>query len=78
MSHTPHELADEFPEKLEQIHLLKISDPRFANLASDYHVVNREIHRIETDVTPTSDAYLEDLKKRRLGLLDTISPYLVN
>ena len=26
MSHTPHELAEEFPDKVQQIHDLKVSD----------------------------------------------------
>ena len=38
MSHTPHELAEEFPEKAEQIHALRQSDPHFAKLAEQYGV----------------------------------------
>lgn len=47
-SHTPHELADEFPEAREAIRQLKQQDPHFATLAERYHEVNREIHRMET------------------------------
>ena len=32
MSHTPHELAAEFPEAVDKIHDLKTSNPHFARL----------------------------------------------
>ena len=72
MSHVPHELHDEFPEHADRIHELKAGDAHFARLAGEYHHVNREIHRIETGVTPTADEILEDFKKQRLHLLDEI------
>lgn len=76
MSHVPHELHDEFPEYVQKLHDLKVSDAHFARLSEDYHEVNREIHRIEAEIEPTSDAYLEDQKKKRLMLLDQISTLL--
>ena len=30
MSHTPHELAEEFPQDVDKIHALKVSNPHFA------------------------------------------------
>ena len=72
MSHVPHELPDEFPEFVEKMQKLKQDDAHFARLADDYHEVNREIHRIETDVTPTSDEYHEGLRKKRMRLKDEI------
>jgi uncharacterized protein YdcH (DUF465 family) len=39
-------------------------------------VVNREIHRIEAEVEPSSDARAEDLKKQRLLLMDEISQWV--
>ena len=72
MSHTPHELAAEFPEKAALISKLKQSDAHFARLAERYHQVNREIHRIDTQVAPASDDTAEELKKERLHLLDEI------
>ena len=48
MSHSPHELREDFPEYTDKIHKLKISDNHFVKLAAKYHDVNREIHRIET------------------------------
>lgn len=72
MSHTPHELHEEFPEAADRIHALKTSDLHFARLAEEYHRLNREIHRAETDIEPTSDAHLEEMKKQRLKLKDEI------
>ncbi|MXO72040.1 YdcH family protein [Alteraurantiacibacter buctensis] len=76
MSHTPHELAAEFPQDAAIIHKLKISDPHFANLADTYHDLNREIHRIESEVEAASDERTETLKKKRLALADEIGAIL--
>lgn len=76
MSHVPHELHEEFPEAANTLHALKTSDAHFARLADEYHTVNREVHRIETDVEPASDDVLEDLKKKRLNLKDQIAAIL--
>ena len=76
MSHTPHELTEDFPEHLEQISALRISDAHFAKLCDAYHVKNRAIHSAETDVKPTSDAHLTTLRKERMQLKDQIYAYL--
>ncbi|ASP31958.1 YdcH family protein [Labrenzia sp. VG12] len=76
MSHVPHELHEEFPEAAEALHHLKVNDAHFARLADEYHTINREVHRIETDVAPASDEVLEDLKKKRLHLKDQIAALL--
>lgn len=76
MSHVPHELHDEFPAEAELIHKLKLENAHFANLATQYHEVNRQIHRIETEVEPASDMTLTDLRKQRLHLEDEISAML--
>ena len=49
-AHTPHELHDEFPHDARVLHLLKLVDTRFCNLAERYHAFNRAIHRIECEV----------------------------
>ena len=72
MSHTPHELTEEFPDLVETIHALKVSDAHFAKLAEEYHEVNREIHRIETDVEPASDAHQTEMRRKRMALKDEI------
>jgi hypothetical protein len=72
MSNTPHELAEEFPDLTEQMHALKTSDAHFARLADDYHEINREIHRIETNVEPASPVHESELRKQRMALKDEI------
>jgi uncharacterized protein YdcH (DUF465 family) len=74
LSHTPHELADEFDSA--ELHALKVRDSHFAKLADAYHDLNREIHRIEAEVEPASDDHTEQLKKQRLAMLDEIAGLL--
>lgn len=73
MSHTPHELHEEFPQDADRIHALKTSDAHFAKLVEAYHEVNRAVHRMETNIEAVSDAVLEDQKKQRLDLKDRIA-----
>ena len=73
MSHTPHELADDFPEYAEAIHHLKQNDAHFAKLIDRYHDINRAIHRAETRIEPTDDFHEEAMRKRRLMLKDEIA-----
>lgn len=72
MGDTPHELHAEFPEMTAELHRLKVSDSHASRLMDDYHALNREVHRIETNVAPASDETLETLKKKRLALKDEI------
>ncbi|ESR24830.1 YdcH family protein [Lutibaculum baratangense] len=76
MSHVPHELHEDFPDKAERIHALKTSDPHFARLAERYHEINRQIHRIETDVEPASDERARQLRHERVALKDEIAALL--
>lgn len=76
MSHTPHELADEFPDKVDVMHSLKETDAHFRNLFDSYHEVNRAIHRAETNVEPTGQFHEEDLRKKRMRLKDEIARML--
>lgn len=76
MSHTPHELAEEFPEHVAKIHALKISNAHFQKLAEAYHGVNRAIHRAETNVEPMDGMAEETLRKQRLRLKDEIHAML--
>jgi uncharacterized protein YdcH (DUF465 family) len=76
MSHTPHELAVEFPDDHELLHRLKLDDAHFAHLADRYHAVNRQVHRIEAMIEPASDEALTELRKQRLALKDQIAALL--
>ena len=73
MSHTPHELHDEFPDATEALHALKTGNVHFGKLADQYHELNREIHRIDSGIEPASDDRTEQLKKERLAILDKVS-----
>jgi uncharacterized protein len=72
MSHTPHELAEEFPEHVAKMHEMKQSDAHFAKLFDAYHDINRAVHRAETNVEPTDDFNMESMRKERLKLKDEI------
>jgi hypothetical protein len=72
MSHTPHELHEEFPGHVAVMSTLKATDPSYAALADRYHDINRAIHRAETDVEPTSDAHVEEMRRERMQLKDRI------
>jgi uncharacterized protein len=76
MSHVPHELAEEFPNDTDKIHALNQNDNHFSKLSEQYHTVNRDIHRIETNVTPADEGYEKQLRRQRLSLKDQIADYL--
>ena len=76
MSNTPHTLGDEFPDQMDQIHALKVSNTRFAKLLVEYDEVNDEIHRAETDIAPVSQNHETALRKQRLALKDQIAQAL--
>ena len=77
MSHTPHELHEEFPEYVEKISELKVSDAHFARLMEEYHEINRAVHRAETNVEPVEELTEVDMRKKRAGLKDEIYRMLV-
>ena len=72
MSHTPHELAEEFPDKIDLMHTLKMKDAHFDRLFDEYHEVNRAVHRAETRVDTIDELAEEDLRKQRMLLKDEI------
>lgn len=76
MSNTPHELAEDFPDHVEKMQELRASDAHFAKLVDAYHVSNRATHRAETDIEPTSDDHLSELRRERMHLKDEIYAYL--
>lgn len=72
MSNTPHELAEEFPDKVEAMSQLKQNDAHFSKLADEYHEVNRAVHRAETNVEPLEELAEVELRKKRGVLKDEI------
>ena len=67
-----HDLNHEFPEYRDQIHAMKMSNGRFSRLFDEYHEVNRHVVRVEVNAELATDFELEDLKKRRLQLKDSL------
>ncbi len=78
MLNEKHDLIHELPEHRETIHNLKITDNHFAKLFDEYHEVDHEVHRIETNIETTSDDYLEEKKKQRLHLKDELLKMIKN
>ncbi len=76
MAHSPHELAEEFPDNLERIHQLKVEDNHFKKLFDEYHEVNRAVHRAETNVEPMDSLAEQELRKKRMRLKDELAQML--
>lgn len=76
MSHTPHELAEEFPAEVEKMHQLKLDNAHFARLFDEYHTVNRAIHRAETQVEPVETLRETEMRQQRMRLKDQIQALL--
>lgn len=72
MAAVHHDLVHELPEFRDQIHTLKLSNAHFARLFDEYHVLNREVLRLEGEGVPVDDAAFEQLKKQRLHLKDEL------
>lgn len=72
MTHTPHELAADFPEYAQRIHDLKGSNAHFARLMAEYHEVNGKVHRAETLVEPMAEEAETELRKKRAALKDEL------
>ncbi len=78
MLNEKHDLVHELPEYRDAIHDLKMNNQHFSRLFEEYHDTDREIHRIETGVTNTSDEYLHERKKVRLALKDELFQMIRN
>lgn len=66
-------LHDIFPTETAILHQFKLDNAHFRALAQDFDTLSKQIYRIETDIEPTSDERLEELKKKRLALLDEVA-----
>lgn len=76
MVHTPHELAEDFPGEHEKIAKLRSENAHFSKLVDEYHEINRAVHRAETDVQPTDDVNMINMRKQRMRLKDEIAALL--
>jgi len=73
LSHISQDLHNAFPDDAEVLRQLKASDAHFQALAARFEELDEEAHRITGGAEPASDVRLEELKKRRLALLDEIA-----
>ncbi len=73
MTQIPHQLAEEFPDHLEELRRLETESSQFKEVVKAYDAVNGEVYQIEAEIEPASDVVLEDLKKKRLVLMDQIT-----
>jgi len=72
-----HDLAHEFSEHREKIHLLKMENAHFAKLFDEYDALTKEVERLESERIPVGDEVFEDLKKQRLLLKDQLYAMLI-
>ncbi|MDG2341413.1 MAG: YdcH family protein [Paracoccaceae bacterium] len=72
MSHTPHELAQDFPEFAYRISELKQANGHFSRLFDEYHEINRSVHRAETNVEPVQELNEVEMRKKRAQLKDEL------
>ena len=72
MSHTPHELQEEFPKHADLIRDLKAKDPHFAKLVDDYEEINQAIYKAEALIEPVDDLTEGRMRKQRVLLKDEI------
>lgn len=76
MSHVPHELTEEFAQEADRLQSLRTENLHFSRLCDSYHEINRAIHRAETDVEPTDDFHMVEMRKQRMALKDEIARML--
>lgn len=72
MSHTPHELQEEFPEHAGKITELKQNNAHFSRLMDEYHEINRRVYRAETNIDPVGPLAEVEMRKKRGMLKDEL------
>ena len=60
----------------DRIRELKMHDRHFARLFDEYHELDREVRKIEDDVTSAADDVLDALRMRRVHLKDDLASML--
>lgn len=72
MTHTPHGLAEEFPDHALKISAMKEGDAHFAQLVKDYAAVNEQVHRAETRLDIVTELEEEALRRKRAAIKDHV------
>ena len=73
MSDVGHDLHTLFPAAEGILHALKGESAHFRSIATKYHDLGKEIHRIEAGIEAAAHDRLEALKRDRVALLDQIA-----
>ncbi|HSO84375.1 YdcH family protein [Thiocapsa sp.] len=67
-----HDLLHEFPDLETKISALRSDNAEFARLMDDYDALDARVRDLEELGTPVADETIEELKKERLVLKDTL------
>lgn len=67
-----HDLLHEFPNLQDKIATLREANHEFARLMDDYDSIDAQVRSLEELGTPVADETIEELKKQRLHLKDTL------
>lgn len=73
MSESGHDLHALFPDHGPALHALKLGSASFRQLAEQHHYLQSRIQRVEAGLATVGDDELEDIKKRRLFILDEVA-----
>lgn len=76
MSHTPHDLAEEFPDHHDAMRDLRRTNAHAARLMDEYTAINETLHRVDANLDPMSDVEALRLHKQRMTLKDEIARVL--
>ena len=72
MIHETHDLLHELPEHADRIRSLQINDEAFSNELQDYNRLDQHIQEAELRGTPLDDLTIEQMKKQRLAIKDSL------
>lgn len=67
-----HPLTREFPEHVETIRRLKLSNRDFQQMFDEYHKLDDAICRVEEEVETATDQQMDEMKMRRAQLKDRL------
>lgn len=76
MSHTPHDLAEEFPNHHDAMRDLRRTNAHAARLMDEYAEINETLYRVDSNLNPMSDVESLRLHKQRMMLKDEIARIL--
>ena len=76
MSHTPHDLPEEFPDHTDAMRDLRRRNAHAARLMDEYAAINETLHRVDINLEPMCDVESLRLRKLRMTLKDDIARIL--